>query len=143
MGWARQQRGAADASDGEEEDEEGSEEEESDDEGLGAAARWKANMLERAAALFRCAGAGCWAMCCAALLHKRRACAPAWAGRPQAPAACWQARGALRLRLRPATNRPISRAWPLPSPPPCCSTRGADLHQYIYGTRATADVSPR
>src|SRR5690242_20632538 len=23
----------------------------------------------------------------------------------------------------------------------CCSTRGADLHSYIYGTRAVADVS--
>ena len=141
-GWARQQRGAADASDGEEEDEEGSEEEEeeTDDEGLGAAARWKANMLERAAALFRCAGA---ALRCAALLRERRGCAPAWPGRPQAPAARWQALGALRLRPPPATNRPISRAWPLHSPPPCCSTRGADLHQYIYGARATADVSPR
>lgn len=60
-GW-RQQRGAAGAapdSDGQSEEEEGEEEDgeesEEDDEGLGAAARWKAHMLERAAAVFRCA----------------------------------------------------------------------------------------
>ncbi|PSC76713.1 ribosome biogenesis BMS1-like protein [Micractinium conductrix] len=74
--WAaRQQRGAAaggPASDGEEEESEG-ESDEDDEEGIGAAAKWKANMLQRAAALF--------------------------------------------------------------------STRGADLHGYIYGTRATADAS--
>ncbi|KAL4425893.1 hypothetical protein ABPG75_009909 [Micractinium tetrahymenae] len=71
----RQQHGGSDSEEGEEEDEEmgegGSEDEEEDDEGLGSAAAWKVNMLERAAALF--------------------------------------------------------------------STRGADLHSYIYGTRATSD----
>ena len=43
----RQQRGAAGPSAGSDEEEE---------EGMGAAAAWKARMLERASALFRCAG---------------------------------------------------------------------------------------
>lgn len=48
----RQHDGGSDSEEGEEE--EGEEEsEEQDDEGMGAAAAWKANMLQRAAALFR------------------------------------------------------------------------------------------
>lgn len=56
----QRQRGGSDSEQREEEDE-GSEEEGSegeDDEGMGAAAAWKAKMLERAAALFRWAPAG-------------------------------------------------------------------------------------
>ena len=51
----RQQRGAAGPSSGSDEEED-EEEEEEEEEGMGAAAAWKAHMLERASALFRCAG---------------------------------------------------------------------------------------
>lgn len=136
-GWQqRQQRGAAGAGSdsddqSEEEEEEDGEESEEDDEGLGAAARWKAHMLERAAALFRCG----WRL-----------------GEVTEP---WVWRGSLGQEQQAGVVRslpwgavalcacaPQSPHAVLHLPPPTCrSTRGADLHSYIYGTRATADVS--
>lgn len=126
----RQQRGAASAgsdSEDQSEDEEEAEEEEEDDEGMGAAARWKAHMLERAAALFRW-GLGDWGGGCDCWL----AAAVDTRGPPAAAFKC--------TLLPPHSCPTLSTPVCLPHPA-CCSTRGADLHSYIYGTRATADVS--
>ena len=140
-GWQlgqRQQRGAAgagsdsdDQSDEDEEEEEDGEESEEDDEGMGAAARWKAHMLERAAALFRCG----WRL--------GEVTEPwVWRGslgqEQQAGVVCSLQWGTVAGSAWAPLSPPAVRHLP---PPTCRSTRGADLHSYIYGTRATADVS--
>lgn len=146
-GWgyvaaAARRRRQRDGSDSEEDDEDEDEEDEGlveegsdeeDEEGIGAAAAWKANMLERAAALFRWAAAGVGVQ----------------AGdlQPVLLATLAGLASAGRLRwLHSGAACPVAATW-LHRPPTFlpilpCSTRGADLHSYIYGTRATSDVSP-